>query len=301
MRSILHSALRCQALAFIRVFVAVLVLHGAHAHTAAANPALWRMADSDTEVYIYGTLHVLSADTKWLTIETKAAFEGSKALIVELSGDEISRAGPLFTEAGSLPDGQSLRAFVGNGIYNDVERLCRKLNVPAGTFAQSKPWFAGMSLAVIGLVKAGFDPASGADKYFIAQAEADGKPVYGLEVAEQQVALFSSLNPLQEKALLVDTLKQNAELDVYYAQMQGAWLYGNTELLDQIINDSLSLAPGLEEHLLINRNRDWASKLAQVLDQPGRYFVAVGAGHLVGENSVIDLLQKSGAVISRIQ
>ncbi|WP_417462717.1 TraB/GumN family protein [Kordiimonas sp.] len=301
MRSYLHSALKRQTPVALRIFAVFLLLVGTGLPSATAAPALWRMADSDTEVYIFGTLHVLSTETNWLTTETKAAFDGADGLIVELDGDQISRAGPLFTEAGRLPDSQSLRSLVGNGVYNDVERLCRKLNVPTGTFEKTRPWFAGMSLAVIGLVKAGYDPASGADKYFIAQAETANKPIYGLEVAEQQVALFSTLSLAQEKALLVDTLRQNAELDVYYAQMQGAWLYGNTEMLDQIINDSLSLAPGLEEHLLTNRNRDWAAKLAQVLDRPGRYFMAVGAGHLVGENSVIDLLQKNGAVITRVQ
>ena len=266
-----------------------------------AAPALWRMADEDTEIHIFGTLHVLSSDLTWLTPETQAAFLAADALIVELDGDEIGRAGPLFTDAGRLPQGQSLRMVIGNGIYNDVQRLSRSLEIPADTFANSEPWFAGMSLSVIGLVKAGFDPASGADKYFIAQAEEVAKPVFGLETAAQQVALFENLTIQQEKALLIDTLKQNSQLASYFAAMQAAWVSGNLSALDHILNDALAAAPGLQEQLLTARNRDWADKLSQVMDKPGRFFVVVGAGHLSGGDSLIDLLLARGMIVSKIQ
>ncbi|WP_262692601.1 TraB/GumN family protein [Kordiimonas aestuarii] len=283
----------------LQVFLALCLVFTGHA--AGAAPALWRLADADTEIHIFGTLHVLAKDINWLTTETKTAFEGASALIVELNGDEIDRAGPLFTDAGRLPEGQSLRALVGNGIYNDVQRLARQLGMPVDTFANSEPWFAGMSLSVIGLVKAGYDPASGTDKYFIAQAETMGKPIFGLETAAQQVALFESLNTQQEKALLIDTLKQNAAIDVHFAAMQAAWLSGNVAELDHILNDALSIAPGLEEQLLTARNRDWADKLMQVLERPGRYFVAVGAGHLTDEESLIEMLRAMGLTVNRVQ
>ncbi|WP_417451999.1 TraB/GumN family protein [Kordiimonas sp.] len=271
------------------------------AQSAAAAPALWRLADADTEIHIFGTLHVLNKDTQWLTPEIRVAFRESDALIVELSGDEIDRAGALFTAAGRLPEGQTLRMLVGNGIYNDIERLGRALSVPANTFQHSKPWFAGLSLSVIGLVKAGYDPASGADKYFIAQAEGMNKAIFGLETAAQQVALFESLKPEQEKAMLVDTLRQNAKLGQHFAAMQGAWVTGDMAALDHILNDALSIAPGLEEQMLTDRNRDWADKLLQVMEKPGSFFVAVGAGHLTSDESLIALLRRTGLKVDRLQ
>lgn len=278
-----------------------LIIFMAFTQAAHATPALWRVADSDTEIHLFGTLHILSDGMEWLSPEARVAFMDSGALIVELSGEEIDRAGPLFTVAGKLPEGQSLRKLVGNGIYNDVERLSRKLGLPANHFAENTPWFTGLSLTVIGLVKAGYNPASGADKFFIAQAEGMRKPVFGLETAAQQVALFQSLTVQQEKALLVDTLQQNAQLDVYYASMQGAWLSGNVAELDHILNDALAIAPELREKMLSARNRDWADKLMQVLDRPGKFFVAVGAGHLTGDDSVIKLLEGMGVPAARIE
>jgi len=278
-----------------------LIVFMALTQAAHATPALWRVADSDTEIHLFGTLHILSDGMEWLSPEARVAFMDSDALIVELSGEEIDRAGPLFTAAGALPEGQSLRSLVGNGIYNDVERLSRKLGMPANHFAQNTPWFTGLSLSVIGLVKAGYNPASGADKFFIAQAEGMGKAVFGLETAVQQVALFQNLTVEQEKVLLVDTLKQNAQIDVHFAAMQSAWLSGNTAELDHILNDALKIAPGLREQMLSARNRDWAGKLMQVLDRPGKFFVAVGAGHLTGGDSLIVLLEGMGIRAARIE
>ncbi len=278
-----------------------LVVLLAFAQPALAAPALWRVADSDTEIHIFGTLHILSDGVNWLSPEARVAFEEADALIVELNGEEIDRAGPLFTAAGTLPEAQNLRALVGNGIYNDVERLSRKLGLPANHFTGNTPWFTGLSLSIMGLVKAGYNPASGADKFFIAQAESTGKPIFGLETAAQQVALFQNLTTAQEKALLIDTLKQNAEIDVHFAAMQAAWLSGNVAELDDILNDALEIAPGLREQMLTSRNQDWANKLVQVLERPGHYFVAVGAGHLTGSDSVLVILDGMGVSAARIE
>ena len=283
------------------MFRFLLVALVAFTQPALGAPALWRVADSDTEIHIFGTLHILSDGMNWLSPEARVAFMDADALIVELSGEEIDRAGPLFTTAGKLPEGQTLRSLEGSGIYNDVERLSRKLGLPANHFMENTPWFTGLSLSVIGLVKAGYNPASGADKFFIAQAEGMAKPVFGLETAVQQVALFQNLTVQQEKALLIDTLKQNAQIDVHFAAMQAAWLEGNTTELDHILNDALKIAPGLREQMLTTRNRDWAGKLMQVLDKPGKFFVAVGAGHLTGSDSLILMLEGMGAPPARIE
>ena len=266
-----------------------------------AAPALWRIADEDTEIFLFGTLHIMSKDADWISDKLEASFNASSALIVELDGRELDRAGPLFAEEGKLPYGQQLRMVVGNGVYNDVVRLNRKLDIPENAFDSARPWFAGMSLAVIGLVKADYDPASGADKYLLAHAEASGKTVLGIETAAQQAALFGGLTPAQEKALLVDTLRQSVSLKTYFASMEAAWLAGDLSALDQILNASLATAPGLEDRLLLDRNKDWAQKIGLVMNKPGRFFMAVGVGHMVGDGSVIALLERAGHPVLRLE
>jgi uncharacterized protein YbaP (TraB family) len=268
---------------------------------ATGAPALWQASDDDTEIHIFGTLHLLEEGITWENARISKAFTESDALVVELDDRELAQAGPLFAQAGRLETGQTMRALVGNGIYNDVVRVARQLELPEDSFAHTRPWFAGMSLTVVGLVRAGYDPASGIDKALIDRSLAMRKPILGIETAEQQVALFSQLKPAQEKALLVDTLKQSQNVRAEFSKLQAAWLAGDIEALDRLLNRSVEQVDGLGEALLYARNRAWAAQLALLMEKPGRFFVAVGAAHLAGEKSLIRQLDGQGLAPIRLQ
>lgn len=266
-----------------------------------ASPALWRMADDDTEIHILGTLHILEEGTTWANASITDAFSAADALVVELDDREFGRAGPLFAQAGKLPLGVSMRTVVGNGIYNDVRRLCHQMDLPRDTFENARPWFAGMSLTVIGLTKAGFNPNSGIDGALINEALRLRKSILGIETAAQQAELFASLTTAQEKAMLVDTLKQASNVKSHMKDLQQAWLQGDLPELDRLLNGNLMQQEGLGQHLLYKRNQDWAHKMSLLLNKPGRFFVAVGTAHLVGDQSAISILIKNGIAISRKQ
>ncbi len=268
---------------------------------ALAAPAMWHLSDDDTSIHIFGTLHLLSSDTTWENAAISKAFLESDALIPELDDKELAKAGPIFADAGRLPRTDHLRHHVGSGIYNDVVRLARQFAMPANTFDGARPWFAGMSLTVVSLVKAGFDPASGVDRYLIDRAVSLRKPILGIETAEQQAAIFAGLSAAQEKALLVDALKQSQNVKAEFAALQAAWLAGDLAVLDTILNGSIETVDGLGEALLYARNRDWARKLSLVMQRPGNYFVAVGSAHLVGEQSLIKELTALGHTPQRVQ
>ena len=60
-------------------------------------------------------------------------------------------------------------------------------------------------------------------------------------------------------------------------------------------------APEIAKVLIDTRNANWVRWLEHRLDQPGTVLVAVGAGHLAGKGSVIELLQKQGYKVERMQ
>lgn len=266
-----------------------------------ATPALWQVSDDDTVIHIFGTLHLLEKGTTWASASVTNAFANSDALIVELDDKQMGRAGPLFAEAGKLPLGMHMRDLVGNGIYNDVQRLTKQLDLPADTFANARPWFTGMSLTVIALTKAGYDPASGVDRTLIEEAIRLKKPILGIETAAQQANLFASLTPAQDKAMLIDALRQAQNVKSQMEEMQSAWMEADLETLDQILNGQLDMAEGLGDHLLYDRNRSWAAQMMALLSKPGRFFVAVGTAHLVGEKSLITILHQAGVSVLREQ
>ncbi|MFC4346881.1 TraB/GumN family protein [Kordiimonas lipolytica] len=268
---------------------------------AAAAPALWRVADDDTEVYIFGTLHMLQEGTTWANAGITNAFSTSDALVVELDDRELEKAGPLFQDAGKLPLGMTMRQIVGDGIYNDVRRLARQMDLPADTFQNVRPWYAGMSLTIVSLTKMGYDPASGVDQTLISEALRLRKPILGIETAAQQAGLFAKLTPAQDKALLVDALRQSVNVKAYMTELQSAWLEGDEATLDNLLNGELMKKEGLGQHLLYGRNEDWARQLTALMNKPGRFFVAVGTAHVVGDKSLIMFLSQQRQFLERVQ
>ena len=151
----------------------------------------------------------------------------------------------------------------------------------------------GVTLAVAPLVKAGLDPAHGVDKLLKAQMLAAGKPVNGLETSGQQIRFLADLPPDVElsflRATLHDTDKGPAELN----ELIGAWKNGDVATIARIENaDVRQQAPELYQRLLVQRNQTWAGKIAAMLQRPGTVFIAVGAGHLAGPDSVQAQLHK---------
>jgi len=284
-------------LRFIISFCAILIA----TLPAWAAPALWRMADDDTEVYIFGTLHMLQEGTTWANAGITNAFSTSDALVVELDDRELEKAGPLFQDAGKLPLGMTMRQIVGDGIYNDVRRLARQMDLPADTFQNVRPWYAGMSLTIVSLTKMGYDPASGVDQTLISEALRLRKPILGIETAAQQAGLFAKLTPAQDKALLVDALRQSVNVKAYMTELQGAWLEGDEATLDNLLNGELMKKEGLGDHLLYGRNEDWARQLTALMNKPGRFFVAVGTAHVVGDKSLIMHLSQQHQFLERVQ
>lgn len=268
---------------------------------ARAAPALWKLADDDTTIHIFGTLHVVEENTAWANARITSAFAASEALVVELDEKELQRAGPLMKEAGKLPLGHAMRQMVGNGIYNDVVRVSRQLDLPANIFENVRPWFAGMSLTVISLTKNGFDPSSGADRMLISEALRLRKPILGIETAAQQAAMFATLTPSQEKIILVDSLVKSQNIKAEMEALHSAWLAGDLAALDTILHSGPMEEANLGEHLIYARNRDWAGKMALLLQKPGKFFVAVGSAHLVGKQSVQVELEALGLKVAREQ
>lgn len=281
------------ALVFMVIFAALPV--------RADGPAMWKMADEDTTIYLFGTLHLMKKDTNWVTPALTDALAASKGLMLELAPDQIAAAGPLMAAAGRLPEGETLRATIGDGLYSDVMRVSRALGLPDGAFDQARPWFTSMSLSVVTLVRVGYDPNAGADKALSEEAARRGIPVAGLETAAFQSSLFGDLTPEEERTLLLVTLRDLNDAEAYFARLEKAWVTGDTATLDEVLNESMEESPELADRLLHDRNRTWAGALATRMERPGTIMVAVGAGHLVGNESLVELLQQKGFKVQRVQ
>jgi uncharacterized protein YbaP (TraB family) len=270
--------------------------------TRPADPALWVVKDADTTIYLFGTVHVLKPGLSWFDSAVKTAFDKSDELVLELvEPDPATMQGLLvkmaLAPAGSKPIAEQLPADKRDAYL----KAMADIGVPPAAFDALQPWVAGITLSVAGLPKLGYDPASGAEKILSVAARDAGKPVIGLETAEQQLGYFATMpNPLQ-LAFLASAVEDSPKLGSELGKMIDQWAAGDPEALGATMNEGMRDTPELAKILLTDRNARWAKWIEARLQKPGTVFLAVGAGHLAGTDSVQAFLARDRVTAVRVR
>ena len=271
------------------------------APTIPADPALWVVKDKDTTIYLFGTIHALKPQLSWFDLAVRKAFDASGQLVLEipLPSPEQAKAviGPLAVDATGKPLTQKLSAE-DRKVYATA---MAKLGIPETAFDTFEPWFAAVTLAQIELQKSGFNAAEGVEVALNAAAKASGKPVAGLETLEQQLGYFHNLPQTDQIAFLISSAKDIDTFDSTINAMLDRWKAGDAEGLSKLMNDDLTSQPNLYKVLLADRNARWADWIDTRLKTPGTVFIAVGAGHLAGKDSVQVYLTKHHLVAKRVR
>ncbi|UZK67953.1 TraB/GumN family protein [Sphingomonas sp. M1-B02] len=274
----------------------------AHAQEAKdADPALWVVKDADTTIYLFGTVHVLKPGLSWFDEAVKTAFDKSDELVLELIEPDPAAMQGIIMKTAVNPTGPTLTEKLPADKREAYGKAMADVGVPAVALDRFDPWFAAVTLSVAGLPKLGYNPESGAERVLGAAAKAAGKPVIGLETAEQQLGYFDSLpEPLQVK-FLVSTVDDYPKMGETLDGMVARWSAGDPDGLAKTMNESLIETPELGKILLGDRNVRWAEWISQRLAKPGTVFVAVGAGHLAGSESVQAKLAAHKLTATRVQ
>ena len=264
------------------------------------GPALWKVADADTTIYMFGTVHILPKDKQWMTPAVQQALTGSQTMVTEILSSEMSDPAmqQKMMARGMLPAGQTLRSLLTAEQRATYEGALQKLGVPAAAFDQFKPWLAAMTLSILPLMKEGYNPEAGVEKVLETAA---GSKIQreALETIDFQIGVFDGMPQDAQISYLVETAEQAENIKPLIDKMVAAWLVGNKDELASVMNEGLEDNAALADRLLYARNRNWATWIDQRLDQPGTVFMAVGAGHLAGENSVQDYLLAQNVVAAR--
>ncbi|GAB2558092.1 TraB/GumN family protein [Rhodanobacter koreensis] len=263
---------------------------------AFAQPALWVVRNAHATVYLFGTVHLLPDDADWHYPVLDKALAASDSLTIELTDDDSTTMQALVLQYGLDPS-HPLSDKLTAAENASLTQAAQVAGLPGGaqTLQIMRPWLAAVTLAVAPLVKAGLDPAHGVDKLLKAQMLQAGKPVNGLETSEQQIRFLADLPPAVELSFLRSTLHDIDKGPAELTELISAWKNGDTATIARIEDEDVrTQAPDLYQRLLVQRNQAWAGKIAAMLQQPGTTFVAVGAGHLAGPDSVQEQLHKLG-------
>jgi uncharacterized protein len=265
-----------------------------------AKPALWKVADKDTTIYLFGTIHLLPKGIEWYDGKLATAFEQSKELVTEIPETSDGQTMNVMLKYGMLPAGQTLRTGMSAEEKTKYEGAMTGLGLPPGAFDRYKPWFAAVALAVLPLQKAGYSMENGIENQLDKRNKALGRPRTGLETLEFQLGIFDGFSPEVQKTYLFSVIDALPTITTDIDKMVQSWSKGDVDALAALLNDD-SDDPAIYDALLVQRNKNWALWIDDRLDQPGAVFIAVGAGHLGGKDSVQALLSKRGIKVTRVQ
>jgi uncharacterized protein YbaP (TraB family) len=270
-----------------------------------ASPAMWAVKKGPTTVYLFGTVHVMKKDVHWETPKVEAAFKASPTLWLEVAdiGPATQAAmKPMLMQLGMDPS-HPLSSKISK---EDVAALDTGLKAVGGEAAVEtmQPWLVYLTLSVLPVLQAGYDPSSGIDQVLQQQAEVAGKKVKGFETAEEQVHYLADFPQAEQVALLHEELVELPKAVDKTNEMVADWEHGDVAKIAAMENDELmEKHPELYKKLLVDRNVAIAQKVEGMLKDPtsGTVFVAIGAAHLAGPDSIQKLLEKDGFVAERVE
>jgi uncharacterized protein YbaP (TraB family) len=281
---------------FALVFVAPVVMALAMgAGPAVAEPSLWAIKDKDSTIYLFGTIHVLKPTTEWRSARIAKAFREADEVVMEIEQPERASDVQALMAKYGVDETTPLSSKLAPQAYDKLRAATQAMGLSPESLESMRPWRAALTVSLTPLLRAGYDPESGVEKLLTAQAKASGKPISAFETLEQQVRFFADMAPAQEVHLLESALDEiddgPAEIDALVA----GWAAGDqTELKRQMVDGMRADYPDVYKLLLVERNKDWARQLQARLAGSGVTFVAVGAGHLAGPDSVQAQLAKLG-------
>jgi len=266
----------------------------------AKGPALWKVADADTTIYLFGTVHVLPKEIEWYDATIAKALESSDILVTEIPMDASSEAAmqQLTMTKGMLPAGTTLRSLLTAEQTTQYTAALAKLGAPPEAFDPLKPWLAALTFTIVPLMQSGYDPNSGVEKVLLSKV--GDKPKGALETAEFQLGIFDGMAQDAQITFMMEAATEMDKAKPMLDRMVAEWAKGDADQLAAVMNEGMD-DPLVAEALLYSRNANWAEWIYARLDQPGTVFIAVGAGHLAGAKSVQDVLAQKGIEVTRVK
>ncbi len=268
----------------------------AHVQASAPHNFLWKASGQTGVVYLVGSLHMLTQRYYPLDPAIQQAFQESDLLVEEVDlGEMLAPQVQLsILMLSRLPDGQTLDKVLSPATMALLNKFTADLGAAAEVLNNFKPWMLATVIEGLELLKAGFNPTLGLDRYFYDLAVRGGKAVKGLETAEYQISLFDQLTMDQQDRFLAETLKQLATEKANVTRLADAWRLGDADTIERIVLAELESDAAIYQRLLVERNRNWLPQIEALFTRPGRTFVVVGAAHLVGPDGLLQLLKAKG-------
>lgn len=265
---------------------------------------IWEIQTDSGKSYILGSIHALKKENYPLKPEIEAAFVNTDALVVEanLSQDKIMEVAALAFKKGSYSGKETLKDNLSEKTYNLAKKKLKEKGMDIEQFKKMKPWMLALTITSMEIMKMGFDPNYGIDKYFLDKASGK-KEILELEGALFQVNLLDSLSPEESDKFLFSTLQETDNFKEEIEKMVEAWEEGDAVKMEDLVNKNIRDFPELKDlykRLNENRNDQMLEKILAFFKENKTYLIVVGAAHLVGKKGLLGLLKNKGFALKQL-
>lgn len=270
--------------------------------TAHSAPALWQVSDEDSSIWLFGSVHLLRAETKWRSPTLDKVLSKAERVYFEtdLSIEAQMAVMPMSFELGFNRDGRLLSDIIGAELTARVREAAGRYAIPMANLLTMKPWMAATTLSTGPLLESGYEAAHGVETVLAAELTEDRLGY--LETPEQQLNFLAGGSLNEQIAMLEGTLDTLDVMQSDIDEMVRAWSEGQPEQLGEIFTAQMgSYDQGMVERLIDMRNADWVEQIDAMLGRNESALLVVGAAHLAGDASVVRLLEARGFGGERLQ
>lgn len=266
-----------------------------------AQSSVWQVSKDKDHIYIGGTVHILPASEFPLPKEFETAYQNSDAIVLETKlPDSSDMAFQMqMMQQMTYSNGKNINDYLTNGTQRKLSEHLNHLGADIVMFQHFKPGFLMTMIALFEAKKAGLS-GEGVDMFYSNKANRDKKKIEYFESAEFQMQMIERLGKGSEDKFIKANLSQMSDFKTMFTALLSAWRSGNEQKLVKLAITPLKADPQSLKLMLTDRNRSWVQDIDKMFKDSDKEFVLVGVAHLVGKNSVLDLLKAKGYQVTKL-
>lgn len=266
-----------------------------------ADSPVWKIVKGDNQLYIGGTIHILTQADYPLPETFETAYNNAAILVFETDLQKLKTPEfqQLLMSKVVYSDGRSLKTELSDATYQELEEHLASRGLPLGNLVNFKPGMVAITMTILELQRLGLI-GTGVDEFFSLRAINDHKELGQLETMHEQLEFMATMGQGREDELITRTLRDIRQLPTMLQDIKDAWRRGDNRKLKEVaITPFKRDFPNVYNNLIVRRNDAWIDKIEAMLETQEIELVLVGALHLVGDDGLLEKLAARGYKVEK--
>lgn len=289
---------------FVPTFCLLIIILTVFPSPIEAKSFLWKVETKAGDCFLLGSAHMMKKETYPLNPVIENAFDESPILVVEvdLSAEKLMKTGMLMLQHGVFSGKDTLESVLSPEAYKKTVEEMKAMNLDIANFQKFKPWMLASLLLTKKMESLGYDAEEGIDLYFLNRS-AGKKEILELEGADFQMSLFEGFSREENEAFLLSALFEAGLIETEMDKLVQAWSNGDADTMERLMLEDLkggSYGESFYKKIVVDRNLGMVEKIKSYISDGKKFFLVVGAMHMVGENGIVALLKNEGLKVEQL-